>query len=101
MIVANSAIFITYFLLPKLILQRSPGYSLDELYLLGLASLANVVFAFLIWNWRRLGFWGVVVTSLLAFIINYRAISGPAAFFGLIGPVILGLLMSPKWARFK
>jgi len=101
MILFNSIAGLIYSLGSDSLLRNVPNLTHGEFRLLGLAGLANVVFAVLIWNWRRLGFWGIIATALLAFVINLSAHLGAWAVFGLISPLILALLVWPHWSRLK
>ena len=100
-ILVNSIVGLLYSLGPDSLLRNVPNFTHWEFRLLGLAGLANVVFAVLIWNWRRLGFWGILATTLLSFVINLSAHLGALAFVGLISPLILALLVWPHWSRLK
>lgn len=101
MIFGNFLYGLTFALGPDSLLRNLPNLTHEEFRVLGVAALANVVFAVLIWNWRRLGFWGIIATTLLAFVINFSAHLGAIAVFGLISPLILALLLWPHWARLK
>lgn len=74
------------------------------LALVGFASLANLVFAILVWNWRRLGLWGFISSTIVASISIINAELGDLFYFAtalIAGPMILALLVRPHWARFK
>lgn len=70
------------------------------LVLAGLAAL-NVIAAVLVWFWKRVSVYLVMVVTAIALIINLFAFqTGAAAFLGLIGAIVLGVLVSSKWHLF-
>lgn len=59
-----------------------------------IAAVINLVCIILIFNWKRIGFWGLCATTVLAFIINLNAGMPLQAIAGLSGIAILyGVLM--------
>lgn len=101
MIIANAFTAFTYLLRPGTVLAVVPTASLGYLHMLGVVALANVAFALMIWNWRRIGFWGIIVSTLVTFVINF---SNNLAGFGVVGlilPIILAWLLRPHWAHLK
>ena len=100
-IMANALTSLVYLLLPDRILAGAPGLARWELYALAMLALANVVFAVLIWNWRRIGLWGVIASSLIVFAINMSVHPGPLDFVGLILPLVLAVLLRPRWAHLQ
>ncbi|NVB38997.1 hypothetical protein G6O69_14235 [Pseudenhygromyxa sp. WMMC2535] len=81
-----------------------PGWALPVLSLLGVL---NVVFAVLLFRWKKIGFFGFVGTSVLAAIINLSAgLAISQVVGGLIGIGILYAILqigSPKsaWAQLE
>lgn len=70
--------------------------------LLGLLAVANLVFLYYIFQWKMLGFQGIVATTVIAFIVNLIiGVGFGSALLGLIGPVVLYLFMRPQWSMFK
>ena len=68
-----------------------------EIVLLGILGVANVFFSILLLQWKRIGFWGFILTAITAFGINmsvgmeiFQSISG------LIGIVILLAILQIK-----
>ena len=103
MIIANSLIAIVYLFANEKITDNLPGdVSSSLIILLGIIGIANVIFAVLLFQWKKLGFWGFIVTSTGTFIINLSISSGsgPAlaqSFLGLAGIAILyGILQIKK-----
>jgi hypothetical protein len=81
---------------------RERGYAVSPVFIWVITgcALANVLFAVLLWRWRRVGFYGIVVTSLMALGVNLAAGFGIAqALSGLAGVVILFVLLNLGGAR--
>ena len=91
MIILNSFIAIMYLLFGHVIAQNLPhDVSTPLIMLLGLAGLGNVVFAVMLLKWKKLGFYGFVVSSLIIFIINLSIGLGILqSLLGLIGIAVL------------
>ena len=70
-------------------------------YLLGILAALNVVFAVLLFQWNKLGFYGICVNAAIVFVINTIIIGLLQALFGLIGVVILYFILRPKWKMFS
>ena len=110
MIIANAGTAQLYLLnwskdfpenIPESITQQFPRMSQGLLLLLGFGALLNIVLAALVCQWRRVGVYGFFALALLAFSINlYVGIPVIQAIGGLLGPLILALLVRPRWSRF-
>lgn len=99
MILVNSATAISYLFARDMVAQSLPWEtSRTMIILLGILGLGNVIFAILLFKWLKLGFWGSLITSIGALIINLNIGLGIAqSLFGLIGIVILyGILQIKK-----
>lgn len=102
MIVANAGTALLYFLNPGPIIAQFPRLGGGPLALLGVGMLLNIVLATLVWQWRRVGVYGFIAVALVVFPINlYVGIPLIRATVGLAGPLILALLVRPKWAQFR
>ena len=109
MIVLNSFTALLYIFGSDSISKNIPGgISNTMTSLLVILGLLNVVFAFMLLRWKKIGFWGFILTSLVAFAVNLSI--GQGAFqslLGLIGIVILyGILQIKKdnvtaWANLE
>ena len=65
--------------------------------LLIILSVLNVVFAILLFQWKKLAFWGFVLTSVAAFGINLSLEMGIGqSILGLLGIVILWAVLQIK-----
>ena len=76
------------------------------IFLLGLGSVANVIFTVYLFKWKKWAFFAFIGSAAVVFIINihvkynigFEDMGSPL--YGLLGPVILYLLMRPKWKLF-
>jgi len=91
MIVANSLSAGLYLFAKELITKSLPGeVSAPMIILLGILSIGNIVFSVMLFQWKKLGFWGFVVTTTGALIINLTIGLGVGqSLFGLAGIAIL------------
>jgi hypothetical protein len=72
------------------------------LYLLVIFSFINLGLAIATWNWKKIGVIGFWITAVMILIINFIAFTlSWLSFLGLLGPIILSLLVRPKWSDFK
>ena len=86
MIIANSAIAFLYLFASSFITETLPGnVSETMIMLLGIVSIANIIFAVMLFKWKKIGFWGFTGTSIIALIINLNIGLG-------IGQSLLGLI---------
>ena len=95
MIIANSAVALIYLFAGDFIAKYSPNpMSTGTLILLAVLGIANVLFAVLLLKWKKLGFWGFVLTAVASLIINISiGLSVGQSLIGLIGiGVLYGIL---------
>lgn len=90
-IVANSIIAVIHIFANQFILDALPrNTSASLIILLGFIGVANVVFAVVILQWKKIGFFGFAAASVVTFIINLSLGSGILqALLGLLGVAIL------------
>lgn len=86
MIITNAATTIVYLFFGEIIEESLPTLiSQTKLLILAAIGLANLVFAILLFKWKKWAFWGFAATSLVTVGINIS--------FGLgIGQSMLGLI---------
>ncbi len=99
MIIVNSMTAILYFFANDLITQNLQGdVSNTMIILLGLLGVGNVIFAAMLLKWRKIGFWGFLITSIGTLFINIIIGLGIGqSLFGLIGiGVLYGVLQIKK-----
>jgi len=78
------------------------GYSAWALVILGLLGITNLVLISWIFKWQIKGFQGLIVTAVLAIVINLTQGAGIwAVIFGVLSPAILYLFMKSQWKMFK
>ena len=67
--------------------QNIPGgVSKSMMIILALMGIANVIFAVLLFKWRKIGFWGFLLTSIVALAINLNiGMSIGQSLLGLVG----------------
>lgn len=99
MIVANSATTVLYFF-TSIMVAENPLEAISSILLIALSILGilNVICSILLFQWKKIGFWGFVVTSIIALIINLSIdTSLTQSLLGFMGLVILyGLLQINK-----
>lgn len=99
MIIANSLLAILYFFASDMIVKNLPGnVSTQMIILLGVIGIGNVIFSVLLLKWKKMGFWGFTITSVVTLIINLSIGLGIGqSLFGLVGIAILyGVLQIKK-----
>jgi hypothetical protein len=102
MLIANFLTMLSYLVFNSTIAAFYPSFPAWVFYLYGLLGLLNLTFVILLLLWKKWAFYGFCVSAVTAFILNMIISVGiGAAFFGLVGPVILYLIMRPKWELFE
>jgi hypothetical protein len=98
MMAINSLTSVIYLFFGDTVKEKTPEISTSLLLLLAFLSLSNVFFAAILLKWKKMGFWGFVITSAAAFILNLMIGLGVAqSVFGLTGVLILyGILQIKK-----
>ncbi|WP_430412929.1 hypothetical protein [Kordia sp.] len=89
-IIANSLMALLYLLGGGMITENLPGVATSILVILGLLGVGNVIFAVLLLQWKKIGFWGFLGTSIVVLFINISIGLGIGqSLFGLVGVAIL------------
>jgi hypothetical protein len=99
LIFTNSLVALLYLLGGDNISKRLPGgISNNILILLAILGILNVGCSVMLFQWKKLGFWGFVLTSICAFVINLNVGLGIGqSIFGLVGIAVLyGVLQIKK-----
>lgn len=91
MIVVNALSGMVYFFAQGMMQEVMPQIPASILLVLGFFSMVNVACAILLFQWKQLGFWGFIGTSVVAFVINVAYDVGGMSthISGLIGIAIL------------
>jgi len=102
MIVANSLTAGLYLFAKEMVTKSLPGdVSTPLIILLGICAIGNVIFSVMLFQWKKLGFWGFVVTGVGAIIINLIiGFSIGQSLFGLAGIAILYGVLQIKQGNF-
>jgi hypothetical protein len=87
---------------PEDTLDMTPGTSKvpQRMFLLAVCGLVNAGSAIGMWSFRRWGVYGVVCTSLVAFLINWKLGGVPVALPGLIGAACVAVFAMAVWVEF-
>ncbi|MCB0632206.1 MAG: hypothetical protein R2824_27380 [Saprospiraceae bacterium] len=90
-IVVNAITVFTYLFFSSAIADALPGQpSTIMLMAMGLVGILNIIFAVMLFQWKKVGFYGFIGTSVLAFILNIMMGLGMMqSISGLIGIGIL------------
>jgi membrane-associated HD superfamily phosphohydrolase len=97
-IVLNSLTALLYLLAGDYIQQNLPTeIPTYMMILLAVLAILNVLFAILLFTWKKIGFWGFIITSIAAVVINLSLNLGIAqSLIGLLGVVILWAVLQIK-----
>ncbi len=102
MFIVNPLLSIYYLLAGDLVRQNFPDIPGWALPVLSVFGLINLGLAIAIWNWKRIGIYGLWASAVLVLVINLMiGLSPVQSFLGLIGPLIITLLVRPKWGDFS
>jgi len=102
MMIVNAALAVFYLLSSDAVAEQVPQLSQGVVLLLGAAALLNVILAVLVWQWRRAGVVGSVAVALVVFPLNiFVGLPILQSMAGLLGPMILAILVRPRWSRFR
>jgi len=98
MIIMSSLVAVLYLFDGDAVSKKFPGgVSNTMLISLAVLGILNVVFSVMLFQWKKLGFWGFVITSAGAFAINISAGLGIGqSIFGLVGIAILYAVLQVK-----
>lgn len=91
MIAMGGLTMAAYLFASESVVENFPSeISKTMLYLLGFMALLNVIFCILLFHWKKIGFWGIVGTSICVLTINLTIGINPIqAFLGLVGVILL------------
>ncbi len=98
MIIFNSLLSVLCIFGVEFVSKNLPNDVSDNmLAILAMLGFLNVVFAILLLLWKKIGFWGFVVTSLAALIINLNiGLSITQSLLGLVGIILLYAVLQIK-----
>jgi hypothetical protein len=98
MIVANSLTAVTYlFLSDKITKLMTTEVPESMIIVLGVLGIFNVLFSVMLFQWRKIAFWGFVVTSLCSFLFNLvNGLGIGQSLGGLLGVAVLYAVLQMK-----
>ncbi len=97
MMVANPLVGLYYLAAADAVKDAVPDLPDWALPVLIVLSFVNFACAVGVWLWKKIGFYGFVVTSIIAAIINVISVGPGQAVLGLVGLAILAFLVRPVW----
>jgi len=97
-ILINSVVAFLYLFVTDMVAENVPsGDSNMMLMILGVIGLANVLFAYLLLTWKKIGFYGFVISGIITIFINISiGVETQQAVVGLIGIVVLLVILQIK-----
>jgi len=99
MIIGNSSTALFYLFAGDIMALNFPnGISLSMRILYAVLSIANVIFSAILFNWKKIGFWGYTLIAIVVSITNVTiGVEIMQSVFGLAGIAILyGVLQIKK-----
>ena len=101
MILGNFLSAVSYFFMGDTIASALPSQpSITLMWGIGLMALVNIVFTIMLFQWKKIGFYGFIGTSALAFILNIMiGIGVLQSIAGLLGVVVLYGILQIKGER--
>ena len=102
MVVGSGIGAILYIFATDLMASAMPTVPTWVFYLLGILSILNIGFAIFLFRWKRWAFFAFCGIAVIGFVINIGIGLGiVSSLSGFLGPIILYLLMKPKWDLFE
>jgi hypothetical protein len=99
MFIFNPLSTLYYLFFGDTVTRAVPSFPTWAIPVFALVGVLNVVFAVGVWKWRRWGVYGFIATAVPVFAVNVAYVGVLPALLGLLGPVILVLLVRPRWAQ--
>lgn len=98
MIIVDSLIAIIYFFASDFVVENLRGnISTPMIIISGIMGITNVVFSILLFQWKKIGFWGFTVTSIADLIINLSLGLGlEQSLIGLVDIIVLYYILQIK-----
>ena len=102
MMIINPLVAILYLAAGSLVQKGLPDAPSWAIPVLGIFCIVNLACAIALWRWKRWGFYGFVVSAIVALVINiiiglpaHQIIAGP------VGVIILYVLVRPVWDQLE
>ena len=99
MIIGNALSAVVYMFASHIIADALPhNVPIILIIVLGAVAAANVVFAVFLLQWKKMGFWGFCITSVIVLVVNLSmGINAVQCVLGLLGLMLLyGILQAKK-----
>ncbi len=84
-------------LIPKLFLM----YPNWVLYTFEIMTVLELILTICLFFWKKWAFYVLCVFCIIALVINVFVMKSYASILGIVGPIILYLIMRPKWNLFN
>ena len=91
---------VTYLFMNSVITSAIPGMSSAVIYLLGIVAIVGIAAVYLMFTWKKLGFYIAIGIAAISFIVNAVYLGIVNAILGLIGIAILYILIRGKLVQF-
>ena len=102
MILASAGSTLLYLFAPRIFEASFPGANPIWRLVYAIGSALNVVFLVLVWQWQKIGLFALVAVSLFILVVNVVLGLPPMlALAGVTGPLLVGILVLPKWDAFR
>jgi hypothetical protein len=103
MLIFNGMFALLYLLGGKSISSELTTLPIWAIYLMGVLSALNFVYAIFLYKWKKWPFYAFCGSAIIAFVVNLIAgINIVSALFSLIiGPLVLYLIMRTRWNLFE
>lgn len=102
MMILNPLLGLYYIAIAETVYERLTDESTLITLLLILLPFVNLLFAILMWNWKKVGLVGFWATSIIALLINISLeIPAHLVIAGLVGPIILTALYNKEKEKFS
>ena len=96
-IAANSLLSLVYVLLYTLMPDKLPNVPFISFVVLVLICIANAYFSFMLLSWKKSGFYGSIITSIIILVVNIsEGLSIEKSLIGVWGVLILYILLKIK-----
>ncbi|MBS3099275.1 hypothetical protein J4462_03625 [Candidatus Pacearchaeota archaeon] len=99
-LILNALILILALFMSDSITKYLPTAPRGIVYLFSFLSFLNVVFVIYLFRWKLWAFWGFTIVAIMNVIVSLIYGYGTGSLFYLLGPIVLWLIMRPKWELF-
>ncbi len=97
MVISNSISAVAYLFFNDVLQAVVPDLPVSLLYGYGLLSVINLFCTYFLFRWKKWAFYAYCAVAGIGFILNVIFLDIVSALLGLLGPLILYILLKPKW----